>query len=252
MLARLRRLPVGPQALASQLAAALAALLFELLAQSFSAPSLWRWALAQAALAAGGSRLLRQPVWWFPIHLLFVPGALAATTLAAPAWLYLAAFLGLALVYWGNHRTRVPLFLSDEKAWRALLALLPEGGFRFVDLGSGLGAAPLWLARRRPDGDYLGIEIAPLPWLVSRLRAALSGSPVRFVRGDYARLDLGGFDLVFAFLSPAAMPDLWDKARAEMRPGSRLVSLSFEAPRKPDETVILAEGERHRLYVWRM
>jgi predicted O-methyltransferase YrrM len=76
----------------------------------------------------------------------------------------------------------------------------------------------------------VGIELAPLPWLVSRLRAAWSGSRARFLRGDYEQLNFAEYDLVFAYLSPAAMPALWRKAQREMRPGSLLASYEFEIP----------------------
>ncbi len=172
----------------------------------------------------------------------------------APSWVYLAAFVAMLLVYWTTFRTRVPLYLSDRKAWQALDALLPaERPFRFIDLGSGLGGVALYLATRRPHGEFAGVEIAPVPWLISRMRAWLKGGRVSFQRRDYESLDLGGFDVVFAFLSPAAMPRLWQQAQAQMRPGSLFVSLSFAVPgQRPHDIVPLADGARHTLYAWRM
>jgi predicted O-methyltransferase YrrM len=99
-----------------------------------------------------------------------------------------------------------------------------------VDIGSGLGGFTLHLAAARPESVVVGIELAPLPWLVSRLRAAWSGSRARFLRGDYEQLNFAEYDLVFAYLSPAAMPALWRKAQREMRPGSLLASYEFEIP----------------------
>jgi hypothetical protein len=85
------------------------------------------------------------------------------------------------------------------------------------------------------------------------LRAGLKRSRVRFMRRDYASLDLAEFDVVFAFLSPAAMPGLWQQAQAQMRSGSLFISLSFAVDtRQPDHVVALAEGARHTLYAWRM
>ena len=68
-----------------------------------------------------------------------------------------------------------------------------------------------------------------------RLQPALlynkAGAAVDRVRfGSLWNMELGSFDLVFAFLSPAPMPRLWDKAVREMRPGALLVSHSFEIP----------------------
>lgn len=250
------RLPVALQSFLIQCVAVLLALLLNGLIQAvFSySPALWQLALIQGALAAGLSHYWKQPVWWRPLHAGFLPVALAALQLDLPAWTYLTAFLLLLLFYWSSYRTRVPLYLSDRKAWQALAALLPDARpFRLVDLGSGFGGVLFHLELRFPQGQFSGVEIAPAPWLISRLRAHLRRSRVDFIRRDYTALDLGPFDVVFAFLSPAAMPDLWQQAERQMRPGSLFVSLSFGVEvRPPDHVTTLAEGDRHTLYAWRM
>ncbi|MDP1929724.1 MAG: class I SAM-dependent methyltransferase [Thiobacillus sp.] len=210
--------------------------------------------MAQGLMAAGLSRLWRQPVWWLPLHLGFFPVIVFARQFNLPAWLYLAAFLLLVLFYWSSFRTRVPLYLSDRKAWQAVIPLLPQATpFRFIDIGSGFGDVPFYLEPRFPLADFYGTEIAPAPWLISRARGWIKHSHVTFLRRDYAALDLAGFDVVFAFLSPAAMPGVWQQAQAQMRRGSLLISLSFDMrARQPDHVIALAEGARHTLYAWRM
>ena len=250
------RLPVALQSFLIQGAALLLALLFNGLIQAvfLYSPALWQLALVQGALAAGLSHYWKQPAWWRPLHAGFLPVVLVALQLGLPAWTYLAAFLLLLLFYWNSFRTRVPLYLSDRKAWQALATQLPENApFRLIDVGSGFGGVLFYLEARFPQGQFSGTEIAPAPWLISCLRARLRRSQVAFMRRDYARLDLGAFDVVFAFLSPAAMPDLWRQAERQMRPGSLFVSLSFGIDARPPERMIpLAEGERHTLYAWRM
>jgi SAM-dependent methyltransferase len=188
-------------------------------------------ALLQGALAAVLGWKIGLERWWLPIQLLFPVALLAALALRLPAWLPLAAFLLLLGWYWSTFRTQVPYYPSNPAVWRAVLAELPQGrALRMVDIGSGLGGFTLHLAAARPESTVVGIELAPLPWLVSRLRAAWSGSRARFLRGDYEQLNFAEYDLVFAYLSPAAMPALWRKAQREMRPGSLLASYEFEIP----------------------
>ncbi|HUX31406.1 MAG TPA: class I SAM-dependent methyltransferase [Thiobacillus sp.] len=250
------RLPVSLQSLVIQCMALLLAALLNLLLQiHFSyQPALWQLVFVQGAIAAVLSVLWRQPAWWPPLHFGFLPAILLARQAGVPAWVYLAAFLLLVLFYWSSFRTRVPLYLSDRKAWQAVASLLPATqAFRFIDLGSGLGGVPFYLAQRFPQGRFCGTETAPAPWLISRLRAGFKRSRVTFMRHDYATLDLADFDVVFAFLSPAAMPALWQQAQAQMRSGSLLISLSFLVKgRLPDREISLADGIRHTLYVWRM
>jgi SAM-dependent methyltransferase len=250
------RLPVSLQSLVIQCIALLLAALLNLLLQFLFSyqPALWQLALAQGSVAAVLSRVWQQPVWWPPLHFGFFPAVLLAQQVSLPAVVYLGAFLLLVLFYWSSFRTRVPLYLSDRKAWQALTSLLPESrAFRFIDLGSGLGGVPFYLEQRFPQGHFFGTEIAPAPWLISRLRAWFKRSRVVFMRRDYTAINLAEFDVVFAFLSPAVMHELWQQAQAQMRSGSLFVSLSFEVDaRPPDQLVSLAEGARHTLYVWEM
>ncbi len=208
--------------------------------------------LAQGAIAAALSRWRKLAQWWLAIQLLFPLALLAGIGLQLPPWLFLAGFLILLLVYWSTFRTQVPYYPSGKRAWDVVAALLPQDRPVFViDIGSGLGGLVLDLARRRPDSTFAGIELAPLPWLVSLLRAQLArGGNARFVRGDYERLDLGDYDAVFAYLSPAAMGALWRKASAEMRPGSLLLSYEFGIAEKAPDLTILPAGRGPSLYGW--
>lgn len=208
-------------------------------------------ALIQGLLAMLITWKLGLARWWRPIQLLFPLAVLAASALRLPPVLYLVVFLGLLAVYWSTFRTQVPYYPSNEAVWRAVEELLPrERELKVIDIGSGLGGMAMHLAAARPRADVTGIELAPLPWLVSRLRAAMAGNRARFVRGDYERLDFGAYDLVFAYLSPAAMPGLWDKARREMRAGSLLVSYEFEIPAGQSVKTILTTEGGPLLYYW--
>lgn len=250
------RLPVSFQSLVIQCVALLLAIqLAGLFPDAFSSRSaLWQMAAAQGGLAAVFSFAARQATWWPFLHFGFSPLILLALRVDIPPPVYLSAFLVLVLFYWTSFRTRVPLYLSDHKAWQAIMPLLPPTqAFRFIDLGSGFGGVPLYLAPRFPHGHFYGTEIAPAPWLISRLRVAFRHRRVSFLRRDYCQLDLADYDVVFAFLSPAAMPKLWHQAQNQMRAGSLFVSLSFTVgSRQPDHAVTLAKGARHTLYAWRL
>jgi SAM-dependent methyltransferase len=206
--------------------------------------------LLHSLLAAILAWRMALPWWWVPIEFLFVPAVAAALFLPiAPAW-FLVGFALLAVVYWSSYRSRVPLYLSGPRVWRALEALLPaEPGAIVLDLGSGLGGPLRYLVRRRPELQYEGIEAAPLPFALSWLRARGSAQ-LRFRFGSFWERDLSDCRFVFAYLSPAAMPRLWEKVQREMRPGSVFVSIEFEVPGVAPHEAVEA-GARQRLYVWR-
>lgn len=216
--------------------------------------TIWSAALLQGTVAAVISRRYL-PSWWLPIQFLLPPALLATHMLALPSWIFLLLFLVLLALYWTTFRTRVPYFPSGKAAWDEVAGLLPAGSLRVIDIGSGFGGAMLHLSRLRPDCRFAGIEIAPLPWLASALRSwarRLRGEKAPgFLRGDYQRLDFGQYDVIFAYLSPAAMPALWEKARSEMRPGSMLLSYEFEIPEAPPHLSVLT-GSGRILHGWRM
>ncbi|MDN4052131.1 class I SAM-dependent methyltransferase [Massilia sp. YIM B02763] len=211
-------------------------------------------ALVQGAWAALLSWRLGLATWWRAIALLFpacvLLARLAAETLALPPAAFLAVFVLLLLVYWSTFRTQVPYYPSGQAAWDTVAEQLPDRPLRIIDIGSGLGGLVLDLARRRPDCGVSGIELAPLPWLASSLRARLTGSRARFMRGDYENLNFGHYDVVFAYLSPAAMSALWRKASGEMRPGSMLLSYEFAiAERAPDRSFVTTDRKKI-LHLW--
>ena len=252
----MKRLPISLQSLAIQSIALMVTGVLNYLIQTLTLiqPHLWQLAVVQGGIATLLSRMAHQPAWWPPLHFIFFPAILIAQLASVPAWMYLAAFLTLVMFFWSTFWTRVPLYLSDRKAWQAVMPLLPESRpFSFIDLGSGLGDVPLFLEPRFPEAHFFGTEIAPAPWLISWLRGWLKRSRVTFMRRDYNALNLADFDVVFAFLSPAAMPGLWEQAQSQMKQGSLFISLSFDVQScQPDHTVAIAEGERHTLYAWTM
>lgn len=251
-------LKVPPAVLALLLQIAALLLLFSLLRLTAIRLTPWSFAWCGGALAAGLSYACGQARWWWLIQLGFLPAALAMLALDLPPGLFLLAFLLFLLVYWSTFRTQVPLYLSSNKVWGALEGLLPAAqagkGFSFIDLGSGLGGVLTHLARRRPDGDYAGVEAAPLPCLWSWLRIKLSGlGNCRVQWGSMWDCELGRYDVVFAYLSPVPMAQLWHKARAEMRPGSLFISSTFVVLDHPPQRTLQVDDLHHStLYIWEM
>lgn len=208
-------------------------------------------ALLQGGLAGLLAAWRRAPWWWLAIHLGFVPLVVVAYGLGLPSWVWPAGLVCLLLVFWRTDRSRVPLFLSSRQAAESLQELLPRRACSVVDLGCGDGAVLRYLARRRKDCRFVGIEHAPLPWLWARLAArGLPNVEIRF--GDFWKSRLGGFDVVFAFLSPAPMPSLWQKAVAELSDDALLVSSSFPVPGQAEiERIAVNDRLMTYFYVYR-
>ena len=191
----------------------------------------WReTSLAIGTVAGLFAILSRQPWWWCLIHAGFMPLVWLTQRLQIdPGW-FLFAFILLLLVFRGALSGQVPLYLSNKQTVAALATLLAERGpTRFLDLGAGLGSTTVPLADQLPDDHFTGVENAPLTWLFGRL-LSLGRPNIAWRWADLWQADLGDFDVVYAFLSPAPMPALWQKVEAEMRPGSLFISNSFPVP----------------------
>lgn len=210
-------------------------------------------ALLQGGLAASFSRWCGLAPWWLAIQAIFPIALVGALSLQLPPVVFLIAFVAMLGLYWSTFRTQVPFYPSGLAAWDAVDQLLPtDRPVRFIDIGSGLGGLVLHLSRTNSQSTFTGIEIAPLPWLVSLLRRWTARSKARFIRGDYDRVDFASYDVVFAYLSPAAMPALWQKARTEMRAGSLLLSYEFDIPGVAPHLTTTPGGRGPILYGWYM
>ncbi|MBL4693057.1 MAG: hypothetical protein JKY92_06980 [Magnetovibrio sp.] len=151
-----------------------------------------------------------------------------------PSWLFPLVFVVIFLFYSNTLRERVPLYLSNRTTWAALSEVLKDEPVpkdvrpRFIDLGCGLGGAVAYLARSHPNWDVVGVETAPGPYLISKLRVAfLPNAAVRFQ--SLWAVDLGGFNMAYAFLSPAPMDRLCLKVDQQMPKGAFFISNSFWA-----------------------
>jgi SAM-dependent methyltransferase len=150
-------------------------------------------------------------------------------------WLTRAQFDRLAPV-WDSMR-RPEAFAALERALETLTAA-PK---RVLDLGTGTGLAAFVVARRFPEADVVGVDLA-----AGMVEQARQRTPpelverVRFEQGDAAKLPFedGAFDLV----QLANMIPFFDELARVTAPGGHL-ALSFSAG---PETPIWVPPERLR------
>lgn len=163
---------------------------------------------------------------------LFIAGGFPVSLIAGGAltgWsslLWLAPLVVLLLLYPLASWRDAPLFPTPHGALRGMAAIarLPAGA-RIVDAGCGLGAGLVELKAAYPGAVIDGLEWSWPLTLACRMRHRFAS--VR--RADIWATDWSAYDMVYLFQRPESMPRAVAKARAEMRPGSWLVSLEFEA-----------------------
>jgi hypothetical protein len=209
--------------------------------------------LIHCCFAACAALILRFDWWWGLIQFLFPLLVYWSYWQNIPSYFYLIGLFVLSLLFWSTYRTQVPYYPSKSALISPVSTLLPsDAPFNFIDLGSGMGGLVLDLSARSKNGQFFGVEIAPLPWLVSVLRSFFREPPVKFYFGSYTGMDLSHFRVVFCYLSPAAMSDLWLKVKAEMQPGSLFLSYEFIVPDVPPDLCLELESDGSLLYGWRI
>lgn len=210
---------------------------------------LWAGVFLQGVFASCSAALLGAPWWWRLIHLVFMPLSVWVHGLLLPVWIWPTGLVLLLLIFGWTGFSRAPLYLTDRTSYAAVLQLLPEQPCRMADLGCGDGALLRALAKARPECVFVGIEQAPLWWFWAWLAAR--GLPnLHIVRGDIWRHSLAGYDLVYAFLSPAPMQRLWQKANVEMSSGAQLISNRFPVPGVAPRTTRQTAARHDRLYCY--
>jgi hypothetical protein len=218
------------------------------------------WDATVAGFAVGLGWMIGLAPWWLAINAVFVPALSWSLAVEIPPSWALGALVTLVVVYGRIWKSRVPLFFSSARSQEALQDVLQRaapdaatgGRIAFLDVGCGDARVLTRLAKLHPESRFEGVEQAYAPWLFARLRCALATGRTRVRRGDLWTVDFGAYDVVYAYLSPAVMPELWRKARSEMRAGALLVSAFAVPGAQPAYTIDVGDTMRTRLHAWRM
>jgi hypothetical protein len=215
--------------------------------------------LFQAIFASSLAYLFQMASWWRLIHFSFPMMVWGMLIVNLPNEIYLIGFIVTLSIFWTSFRTQVPYYPSRLKVWKKVSAITHEyqakqlnqnHPIRLIDIGSGLGGFSMHLARAHKNAKVEGVEVAPLPWVVSWLVALVKRSTAQFKLGNYHQLDFAQYDIIFAYLSPAAMDDLWHKSKQEMRQGCLLISLEFPVQGVAVTQHLLGEGESPDIYIY--
>ncbi len=209
--------------------------------------------ILQSSCAMLSSTLLQQPRWWLVIHLLFLPSAAALLSLQLAAHWYLLILVVLILVFWGTVIGDVPLFLSSNPVVDTVSQLITqESAQYFAELGAGIGTVTVPLAKQHPQLIINAWERAPIPWVINIWRSRHYANSHCY-RNSLWSCDFSQYDVIFAFLSPAIMPELGAKLKTAMKPGSLLVSSSFAIPDwQPEAIKQLNDMAKTQLYCYRI
>jgi hypothetical protein len=204
-------------------------------------------ALLAACLWGAAFSLLGATVWRRAMIGLGFPLSLALSGMAAvPAWGWLIPLGVLLLIYPVKAWRDAPVFPTPRHALRDLARHAPlDGGALVLDAGCGLGDGLQALRLGYPTAALHGVEWS---WPL-RAVCALRCPWARVRQGDIWHTDWSPYAMVYLFQRPESMARAVAKAQAQMRPGTWLVSLEFEAnTMKPETRLDAPDGRPVWLY----
>lgn len=211
--------------------------------------------LVSATIAAFSvASFLQVPRSWRLVNAILPISAALSLAVSIPAWVFAVPLIALLATYAPAFWTRVPYYPTSRAAYPLILAELPPNvPFTFIDIGCGLGDLLVFLHKHRPLGQYYGVEIGVVPYLVSKIKARAQGNGrISIFFKDLNKLSLNEFDYVYAFLSPAAMTAVWQKASREMLPTSTFITNAFEVSAEATYKVNIKDERGSSLFVHKM
>ena len=211
------------------------------------------WAIG--ATAAALSIAFRQAPWWWAIHLFFCPLLYFLLQLKIPPEWFLAAFIVFFLIFRGAVTTQVPLFLTNAETLLEIEKIFLEESTKkeslnFFDAGAGVASVVLFLAKKYPNHRFYAVENSPIPFLIGYFRTRRIPN-VEWRWGNFEKQDFQKMDILYAFLSPAPMPKIWNQANRQMPKGALFLSNTFEVPGISAQKIV--ENEKSRtLFCYRL
>ncbi len=129
-------------------------------------------------------------------------------------------------------KTGVPTVSTSKEVRNKMVALIPHGPQRVVEMGSGWGGLAISAAKARPDCKIVAIEYSAVPAWVSMLRKAIDPSlkNLEFRRGDFFALPLKETDVVLCYLLEPMLEKLKAKFMAELPSHAIIISNHYQVP----------------------
>lgn len=159
----------------------------------------------------------------------------------------------------GNFKNKVPFVTTPNAVLKNIAdALLIKDDSVVYDLGCGDGKVLFYLSHFNKKAKYIGIENTTFTFLLSKIGSFFNkkkeGVDVEIIDNDFFKQDLSNATHIFVYLHPTILDELLPKFEKELKPGTRLVSLSFKfRNQKPISEIDLKRNKYklgRKLYVY--
>lgn len=207
--------------------------------------------IIHSLLAVLVARFFKLSIIWQIVNGL-LPLSVLAMLHGAPPTIIKSIIFFLLLLFLPTFYTKVPYYPSNNKIFKAVLDNLPKDrqDFTFLDAGCGSGRLLCYLAKHFPKSKFVGVEINPLVFLVAKL-ISLPRKNVTICYQNLWKMDFNNYDIIYAFLAPPLMPDIYNKVSKEMRTNTVFISNTFPAPAKETKRIEIQGNRQTDLFIYK-
>lgn len=137
-----------------------------------------------------------------------------------------------------GRRTTMPAHIDPDEIHQRFTAAVPDADYkRILDLGCGTGRSTIPFAKRFPEAELHGLDLAAPCLRIAAMRSQCECAPVYWWQGDAAATTFasGNFDLIHSTfllheLPTKALIEVTREVYRLLAPGGYWVSLDFHSP----------------------
>jgi hypothetical protein len=124
-----------------------------------------------------------------------------------------------------------------------------KDGEKVYELGCGKAGFLRAFEQKNPRGVFIGYEYSFWPYFVAKLQLSMVDSNIKIYKKNIFKADLKDADLIYCYLNGPMMEKLEKKFSAECKPGTQVISYTFQMPnRQPTKVVEVKRG--HKVYFY--
>ncbi len=144
--------------------------------------------------------------------------------------IYLLILIAVVYGFVRGATSLAPWVPTSTKDYQRINGLINIQNKKFIDLGCGTAGLLIYLARKNPTGQFIGVEIALPLFIFAWCRIKLTGlTNIKLYYQDLFKLNLHDFDVIFVYGYPRSIKNrLATKIRQEVVPGTILISQAFK------------------------
>ena len=92
----------------------------------------------------------------------------------------------------------------------------------------------------------------PLPYLIARLYKLFTRSKCEIILGNFFKINLNQADLIFCYLYPEIVTEVYHKAVKECRPGTIMISNTFSVKDVKPTKIVYNKKNKPQIYYYQI